>query len=264
MSATVLTRTLADQRRSLLVWAGSAMALVAMYVAVWPSLEGQPSMSDFLDQMPEAMRSLFAASGADMSTPVGYVQIELLSFMGPLLVIGYAVSAGVGAVAGEEERHTLDLLLTTPVGRPGVVLERFAAMVLGTLGIAAVLGASLILEGRLTGLDLPVGDTARRCCTSALLGVVFGSLALALSASTGHAALSRGVAGAGRRGRLRRQRPGPAGVLAGAAAEGLAVLPVHRARPAAHRRLRAVGARRGASPRWCCSGSRSPASAAAT
>ncbi|MGZ4436385.1 MAG: ABC transporter permease [Nocardioidaceae bacterium] len=193
MSTPVLARTLADQSRSLAVWAGSAVALVAMYVAVWPSVEGQPSMSDFLDQMPKAFRALFSSTGADMSTPVGYVQVELLSFMGPLLVIGYAVVAGVNAVSGEEERHTLDLLLAHPVSRGRVVLERFAAMVLGTLLVAGVTGAALLLEGRLTGLDLPVGRTAATMLHLGLLGVVFGSLALALSAATGHSTLSRGV-----------------------------------------------------------------------
>ena len=74
--------------------------------------------------MPATLRSLFAATGADMSTPVGYIQIELMSFMGPLLVILYAVLAGSAAVAGEEDRHTLDLLLANPVSRAGSCWRR--------------------------------------------------------------------------------------------------------------------------------------------
>jgi ABC-2 type transport system permease protein len=164
-----------------------------MYVAVWPSVRGQPSMSDFIDQMPEAFRALFATSGADMSTPVGYVQIELLSFMGPLLVLIYAINTGVAAVSGEEDRHTLDLLLANPVGRSRLVVERFAEMVLGTFLLAGVTGAALLLEGRLTDMDLPAGGTTAAMLHLALLGVVFGTLALALSAATGHSAISRAV-----------------------------------------------------------------------
>lgn len=52
-------------------------------------------MSDFLDEMPEAFRTLFAISVADMSTPIGYVQVELLSFVGPIAVLIYAIDAGV-------------------------------------------------------------------------------------------------------------------------------------------------------------------------
>ncbi|HET8594861.1 MAG TPA: hypothetical protein VFM07_06410 [Intrasporangium sp.] len=44
-------------------------------------------MQDFPDLMPQALRNLFAMSGADMSTPTGYIQVEFLSFMGPIFVI---------------------------------------------------------------------------------------------------------------------------------------------------------------------------------
>src|SRR6476619_8662405 len=138
MRPEVLLRALRDQTRVLLAWSVSAALLVAMYAAVWPSIRDQPSMSDFLDQMPEAFRSLFATSGADMSTPVGYIQIELMSFMGPMLVILYAVVQGSRSVAGEEERRTMDLLLTAPVSRARVLLEKAAAMVAGTVGLTAV------------------------------------------------------------------------------------------------------------------------------
>lgn len=189
----VFARTLADQARALLAWSVAAVLLVGMYAAIWPSLRDQPAMSDFLEQMPEAFRSLFAATGADLSTPVGYIQIELMSFMGPLLVIGYAVGAGVAAVSGEEDRHTLDLLLATPVSRTRVVLERLAEMIVGTFLIAAVTGLALVLEGRLAGMDLPVGNTFAAMLHLALLGLVFGALALALSAATGRSTVSRAV-----------------------------------------------------------------------
>ena len=75
----VLRKTLHDQRRSYPAWCVAILLLVAMYLALWPSIKGQLSMQDFLAQMPEAFRNLFAMAGADMSTPVGYIQIELLS-----------------------------------------------------------------------------------------------------------------------------------------------------------------------------------------
>ena len=189
----VLAKTLYDQRRGLLAWALSLVLLVAMYVSIWPSIKNQPSLSDFLNRMPEAFRSLFAASGADMSTPVGYVQIELMSFLGPLIVILYAVVAGGAAVAGEEDRHTLDLLLATPVSRARIVLAKAGAMVLGTFLLAAVTGLALVLEGRWAAMVLPVGGVVAAMLHLALLGLVFGALALAVGAATGHLAASRAV-----------------------------------------------------------------------
>lgn len=193
MLRSIFAKTLYDQRRDLLGWSVALVLLVAMYVAVWPSVRDQPSVSDFLDQMPEAFRSLFATSGADMSTPVGYVQIELLSFMGPIAMLIYAIGAGVGAIGGEEDRHTMDLLLANPVSRSRIVLDKFAAMALGTFLLAAVIGFALVAEGQLVDMQLPAGNVAAAMLHLALLGVVFGSLALALSASTGRTGLSRGI-----------------------------------------------------------------------
>jgi ABC-2 type transport system permease protein len=193
MLRSVLVKTLYDQRRALLAWTVSLVLLVAMYVAIWPSIKNQPSMSEFLNTMPEAFRALFAASGADMSTPVGYIQIELMSFLGPLIVILYAVVSGSAAVAGEEDRHTLDLLLANPVSRARIVLETAAAMVVGTFLLAAVTGVALILEGRVADMALPAGGVAAAMLHLALLGVVFGALALAIGATVGHLAASRAV-----------------------------------------------------------------------
>lgn len=186
-------KTLFDQRRALIAWSLSLALLVAMYVAIWPSLRNQPSMSDFLNQMPKAMRALFAASGADMSTPVGYVQVELLAFMGPLLLIIYCITAGASAVAGEEDRHTLDLLLANPVSRTRVVLEKLGAMIAGAALLGAVTAVALLGEGRLANMTLPASGVTAAMVHMTLLALVFGTLALATGAATGSPALSRAL-----------------------------------------------------------------------
>lgn len=113
--------------------------------------------------------------------------------MGPILVILYAVLAGSGAVAGEEDRRTLDLLLATPVARSRIVVDKAVAMALGTLGLTTLLGVALLLEGTFVGLDLPAGKVAAAMLHLALLGLVFGALSLLVGAATGRLALSRGV-----------------------------------------------------------------------
>lgn len=193
MLSGVALKTLRDQRRALTGWTVSLALLVAMYVAIWPSMRDQPAMGDFLDQMPEGFRALFAMSGADLSTPVGYVKVELLSFMGPIVLLLYAVTTGGGAIAGEEDRRTLDLLLTAPVSRTRVVLEKAAAMVGGTVLLAGVLAVALLLEGTVVDLGLPAGGVVAAMTHLALLALVFGALALALGCATGRPGLSRAV-----------------------------------------------------------------------
>jgi ABC-2 type transport system permease protein len=193
MLHSVFAKTLNDQRRGLLSWFVAITLIVLMYAAIWPSVASQPSLSDFLDKMPEAFRNLFATTGADMSTPVGYIQIELMSFMGPALLIAYAVGQGSAAIAGEEDHHTIDLLLGAPLSRGRVVVEKAGALVLGTAFLATVTGIALVVEGRLFDMDLAIGAVTAAMLHLALLGLVFGGLALALGAATGHLGLARGV-----------------------------------------------------------------------
>lgn len=193
MLHSVATKTLFDQRRALLAWTVSLVLLVAMYAAIWPSVRDQPAMTDFLDSMPPAVRSMLAMSGADMSTPVGYVKIEMLSLMAPLLMILYAVTTGAAAVAGEEDRRTLDLLLANPVSRGRVVLEKLVAMTVGIVLLAGVTATALLTEGNLADMSLPTGPVLAAMGHLALLAMVFGTLAGAVGSSTGNLTAARGV-----------------------------------------------------------------------
>jgi ABC-2 type transport system permease protein len=193
MLTSIAVKALYDQRRALLAWTLSLIGIVAMYAALWPSVRDQPTFKDYLNQMPAALRSLFAASGADLSTPVGYVQVELFSLMAPLLLILYCITAGAAAVAGEEERHTLEVLLANPISRRRIVLEKLAALSAGAALLGAATAAALLAAGPLAGMTLPASHVVSASIQLTLLGIVFGSMALAVGAGTGRAGLSRAV-----------------------------------------------------------------------
>lgn len=74
-----------------------------------------------------------------------------------------------------------------------MVVDKALAMVVGTLGLSALLGLALVAEGALVGMDLPAGNVAAAMLHLALLGLVFGALALAIGAGTGRLGLSRAV-----------------------------------------------------------------------
>lgn len=60
-----------------------------------------------------------------------------------------------------------------------VALEKFGAPVVGTTLLGLVAGLPLVLEGRLAGLTLLVGDVAAAMSHMTLLALVFGALAAA-------------------------------------------------------------------------------------
>lgn len=190
----VVTKTLTDQRRALTAWVGGVVVLVAMYAALWPTIRDNTGYNQLIEQMPESLRAMFSGgTGADMSTPQGYVYVELLSFMAPMIVLAYAITAGAAAVAGEEDRRTIDLLLVNPIGRGQVVVGKFTAMVIGVTLIVGAMWAALMVLGAAFEMHLGAGDTAAAMVHLGLLAVELGTLALLIGASTGRVVLARAV-----------------------------------------------------------------------
>jgi ABC-2 type transport system permease protein len=191
--ALLLSRqALAAQRRGLLAWCAAVVGLTALYSSLWPGIRDQPGYASVVRALPQVLRSLLATT--DLTSPVGYVQAELFGLTAPLLVVVQAV-AGASGLAVDEERGRLDLLLAQPVTRAGVLLGRAAASAGGTLLLAAATGAALLAAGALGGPAVPAGHVAAAALHLALLGWVFGALALGVAAATGRAVLARAVPG---------------------------------------------------------------------
>jgi ABC-2 type transport system permease protein len=131
--------------------------------------------------------------GSNIASPEGYLMSEIFSFLGPVLLLVYAIGAGARGVAGEEGRGTLDLLLSTPIRRRRVVVDTFVAMTLGTLLLAATAWLVTAVAG--PAFDLTV---ALEGLTAAFLNLFLMAvtLALAIGAATGGRGLAIGIASA--------------------------------------------------------------------
>lgn len=197
MRGSIFLKALRDQRRSLVGWSLGVLVYVLAICAVYPSFRGSASaFDDYLERLPEAFRNLFLAEGVDITSPVGFLNAELFSFMMPLLLLVFAIGAGARAIAGEEERGTLDLLLSYPVVRWRLVLEKFAAFTVAVVLLALVLFLSALAGRGIAGMDeVGIGVLAEGAALLGLLAWTFGTLAFAVSSVTGRRALGAAVAG---------------------------------------------------------------------
>ena len=194
MRPSVLTKTLRDARRPFLWWSAGLAAYVAMIVAVYPTIRDNDELGRLVEQYPEALKAFIAFGGElDFTSATGYLGGELFSFMIPALLLVVAVGGGAGAIAGEEERGTLDLLLATPVPRRRVAAEKLTAVCLELVGLGAVLWASLWLGGRLVSMGIPAGDLAGATASAVLLAIAYGAIAFLLGAGTGRKAAAIGI-----------------------------------------------------------------------
>jgi ABC-2 type transport system permease protein len=183
-----------DQWRGTVGLAVSVAAYAGLLMAIYPSIAAIADLKDIFDKLPEAMRVLFAPGGIDITTPEGFVATEFFSIIGPMLFFAYTIALGGSATAGEEERGTIDLLMSLPVPRWRVALEKFAAMAIGTVLIGVGLLGGLAAGALAGGVDLRLDGVAAIIASGVLLGLLFGALALFLGGLTGRRTLSIGIA----------------------------------------------------------------------
>ena len=192
--SSIWIKTASDYQTLLLITA-AAMFLV-MGVLLGPMYASLPAetLSAF-DAFPEEVLALFG--GGSLSSPEGWYTLETFGLMAPLSVILVTVVMGAGALAGEESRRTMVLLLSNPIARSRVVVEKAATMVLFGIAVGAATFAGVALGSVLGNLGMSVGNIAATATLQVLVGLVFGALALALSAGTGRAGVAiSGAAGA--------------------------------------------------------------------
>ena len=172
----------ASEHQVLLYIAASGMFVMTVIIGPMYNLI-EDSLKTLGDSIPEELMALFG--GGNMSTPEGWYQVEMFGLMLPIATITVAVVVGTAAIAGEENKNTMGLLLANPVRRSTVILQKTGTMVL----FAAIVGAAAFLgtmAGSLLGdLGLDVRNVAAASALGTLLGLVFGAIALALGAATG-------------------------------------------------------------------------------
>lgn len=133
---------------------------------------------------PDAMVAMIG--GIDMSTPTGFLSGEVFSLVGPISVIVLLASMGGRALAGEEEAQTMGLLLSNPLSRKQVIGEKTAAMVAYAFVFGLLTALATWIGVRIAGLDeVTLEGIVSISFLLSLFGLVFGGLALLVSAAVG-------------------------------------------------------------------------------
>jgi ABC-2 type transport system permease protein len=193
----VALKTLRETRRALAWWALGLVALVALMVSVYPSVRDNPGLNKLVQDYPQAVKGFVAFGGqVDYASAPGYLGSELFAFVVPLLLIVAAIGAGARAIAGEEERGTLDLLLANPLSRRRLVLEKLAALAVELTLLALVLWVALLVGTNAAGMDISARHLGAACLGALALAAAYGAIALAAGAGTGRRAIAVGVSAA--------------------------------------------------------------------
>ena len=190
----ILHRALRDRRVSLMWWAVGVAVYCAFIVAVWPVIDGNDDFEQLYADMPDAMQAMFGADGfTDFTSPAGFLNTYLFSMILPFIFTGLAVSLGGSLIAGEEEDELLDLVLSYPVRRRRLVVEKVAAMVIALIAIGVTTVVLLVVAREPVSLDIGTKGLIAATTGSVLFGWVHGLAALLAGAWTGAKGIATGV-----------------------------------------------------------------------
>jgi ABC-2 type transport system permease protein len=165
-------RDLYERRVSLLIWAAGLAALGAVFVLLTKTVV-QPLLS-----IP-ALAAYFALflKGDVYTSLLGYIWFGFAQ----LLMAGFAITH-VARWTAEDADGRLDLILSNPVSRTRVVIERLIALTVAGLVIAVVSGIAVGVEAHYQGIEPDRNRLAEATLLLVPFTLVFGAVGALLAA----------------------------------------------------------------------------------
>jgi len=176
---TLMAHQLRRRVRSIGIWGVALGGLGALYVALYPSMSGL--LEQYMEQAPEQMQQYLGGFQGPM-TIEQWLEIEFVNVLIPVALPFMVMVMGARALAGSEERKTLDLLLSNPLRRERVVAGSLGTMALSVAGVLAITWVLTYIAVPLAGVDLSPARLAASLAALWPLCLFFGALALLFSA----------------------------------------------------------------------------------
>ncbi|MFC1960623.1 ABC transporter permease subunit [Chloroflexota bacterium] len=154
-SGVIYRQTLINNRRSIFWW-GVGVGTFAFYMVVMYPMIGQ--MEEILEVLESPIFQFMLGDTAvlNFATLEGFLGVYLFTFL-PLMLAVFAVLFGGGIVGREEEKGTFDLLLSTPVARWRVIVEKFGAFIVAALLILVIMLLVAMVALAVTAMPLDMG-----------------------------------------------------------------------------------------------------------
>jgi ABC-2 type transport system permease protein len=139
------------------VYLAVGLSLLAAF-AVWayPSYSEAMDMSQIEEAFPEPMVRAFSIE--TMASLEGFLAVELYAFGWVILLGLYLAYSAASIVADDIDRGRMDTLLSMPVSRPRLALERFAALGVPILAVNVATPVVVLASARLVGESLSAVD----------------------------------------------------------------------------------------------------------
>lgn len=188
----LFTAVLADRRRAFVWWALALLATVAMIASSYGAIEGQESLNESFEDIPESVQVLMGIDAElRLTSPEGYLNSQWFANLLPILLSIYGIGVAARLLAGEEGDGRLELVLAYPAPRSRVLAERGAAVLALVVTLFVVPSVAIVALAPVFDLSgVGVGAMTAASASALLLALLHTSVTYGVGAWTGR----RGVA----------------------------------------------------------------------
>ncbi len=183
-----LPHLLHRHERGVLFWTLGVTLYTAMIILAFPAFRDSGTLD--VSQYPEALREAFNLQS--MNTIEPYLSSQVYNYL-PLVLMFVPITIFAGAIAGAEERGTLDLLFGNPLPRPVYVVAYWLTTAILMLAMLLVLGMVSWLAALALDIGLDFGESMGAALNVFPITMAAGGIALALSAAVRQRAIAIGV-----------------------------------------------------------------------
>ena len=187
----VYLKTLRDYRIAILGWGIGLGLMVYSTISIFPSLGLNKSDMVQINQLIKSFSWL--SEGIKIYTPGGYLTYKLGFTI--LVMAIWPLLAGARMLRGEEERGSMDALLSLPETRARVAIQKVLAMWTALLLMGFLIGIFAYLGGAHVNADYGFGASMLYGLNLTLVCAVFGSIALFISQFTEDRGRAAGITG---------------------------------------------------------------------
>ncbi len=194
MFRSIWSKSLRDYRVPILGWGLGLGLLLLTVLASYATQITDASARASLGQVAQSLR--FFGDAVAITTPQGYATFRIMELFVPVMLCIWTLLAGARLVRGEEERGSIDVLLSTPQSRVRILVEKIVALVVAILLIGLLIGLLGIAGDPVAKIDVDVPGSLLAGLNVSILGLFFAGLALLLSQFLTSRAAAAGLTGA--------------------------------------------------------------------
>ncbi len=195
MFKNVYLKNLRDMKNNLIYWA-IGITILGFYIsfAYNSFAENIEIFQELVSNFPEELVYFLGGSeGIDMSTFAGFLNLEIFGLMGPIMLTVVGINSGTHIVAGELNNKTLEIIMSTSVGKNKYLFQQILVMITRIVVISMILWANFFVFANLFDLELDLKNLTAIIFHLILLSLSIASFSLLIGSITGNKSTTLGL-----------------------------------------------------------------------